>query len=399
MFVESLNKIFESVSKAKKPESAYKLLESKIIASNKLKRQYEAYVILQENAGKLTSKKEVENIKNLIKEKVENNQVLVETKKLLEFFKVEVPVKESLYDKALALNESALNKILISEKVLYKNSLFKHIVKEGDDKHFDKQARIVDFLAEAVKGDKKDLIKKSVEVLKEEKYKDFTKAANKLYKLRGVTEETLKESEVVKKLKSLNYVKNPQIEFPNSESLDKVVLYFDIPVWPIGITVNSARTNAIKVRDKIERLERLFINKLIYQKPERLRYFDPKGTIWQTLLRLQVAVGQGVNARVEVYLNTNRAYDGQNTMKDFMIASQDLLTDFDVVLPELMGDLQDVLTPTAQKEKLKAAKKMSIKDRRAQEEREGAVDTKLLRRSVGQDEFNYTQEDDFGGAF
>jgi hypothetical protein len=176
------------------------------------------------------------------------------------------------------------------------------------------------------------------------------------------------------KPKDLNYIKEITISVPEMfMKPQKIIISFYIPVYPVGATMSASTTSAIKTRERLNRIERQFINGTIYSK-DRTNLFNPVGTIWQVGLKMQSKPGSKQLAGIDIYLNTNSEGDGTNTWQMFYTAAYEMLKEFDSMLPSLLGDMAMVLTPQAQKDSLLAAKGLDKAAKAEMANKNGEVD-------------------------
>ena len=102
----------------------------------------------------------------------------------------------------------------------------------------------------------------------------------------------------------------------------------------------------IKIKLKLLRMERVFLNLFIYQK-ERTNLFNPVGSIWDVDMLSQISFNKPTKAKVTLYIRTNEKNLDVNQWQDYVNGAYAVLKDFDANLFDLMGDLNASLTPHA----------------------------------------------------
>ena len=302
MLHESFNQVSKKIKTLKKQEEAYKILESKILTSPQLKAYFEAITILQENAGKVKTVKKYNEIKESIKEKnIDLKEVKKQSTSLLEYFNVSSKVnKINKYDKAIETLE--LKDILLNEAAIVRKTIFKGLLNEdiNNELEIKKQFQIIKFIS----NKKKEMVMGSLRGLLEERYTNYNSFVKKLFRLREAVEDMEDDGkEYSETIGDLNHIKKIKITASDKVNPGKIIISFAVPVFPIGTTRSQAVTSSLNVGNKLNRLERIFVNSTIYQK-NRTNYFDPVGTIWDVSLRQQVNPNQKIAASVSVYLNT-----------------------------------------------------------------------------------------------
>jgi|GEM_PF-3876903 len=378
MLYESFNQVSKKIKTLKKQEEAYKILESKILTSPQLKSYFEAITILQENAGKVKTSKRYNEIKEEIKAKnIDFSEVKKQSNSLLEYFNVSKINKESKFDKAIeTLN---FKEILLNEAAIIRKSIFKGLLNEdiNNELEIKKQFQIIKFIA----NKKKEMVMGSLRGLLEERYTNYNSFIKKLYRLREAVEDMEDDGkEYSEAIADLPHIKKIKITASDKVNPGKIIISFSIPIYPIGTTRSQAITSSLNVGNKLNRLERTFVNSTIYQK-DRTNYFDPVGTIWDVSLRQQVNPNQKIAASVSVYLNTK--LDSGLTLADYKKVVQSMLSEFSANLPQFMGDLAVNLTPEGQKNKY-----------------QGDVNRALIMKHLnGKDSAESERIDDFGGYF
>ena len=378
MLYESFNQVSKKIKTLKKQEEAYKILESKILTSPQLKSYFEAITILQENAGKVKTSKRYNEIKEEIKAKnIDFSEVKKQSNSLLEYFNVSKINKESKFDKAIeTLN---FKEILLNEAAIIRKSIFKGLLNEdiNNELEIKKQFQIIKFIA----NKKKEMVMGSLRGLLEERYTNYNSFIKKLYRLREAVEDMEDDGkEYSEAIADLPHIKKIKITASDKVNPGKIIISFSVPIYPIGTTRSQAITSSLNVGNKLNRLERTFVNSTIYQK-DRTNYFDPVGTIWDVSLRQQVNPNQKIAASVSVYLNTK--LDSGLTLADYKKVVQSMLSEFSANLPQFMGDLAVNLTPEGQKNKY-----------------QGDVNRALIMKHLnGKDSAESERIDDFGGYF
>ena len=232
MFVQALEQISKKISKSNQKEQGYKILERKIFKSPNLKSQFEIFCDLKENSKKISSKNKFKVFFESLKEKTKNIDPKVnseEVKKLLEYFNIDPnTIKETIMDKAVLLNENAVRSIVIDTKKELLAESFKRIIKKEDENELRKNFQVLNFLSESFSDKKrKSFFKESLRSLLEERYKDYNSCVKKLYKLRVLAENLIREAwdddEETKsefgggkkvRIKDMNYVKDISIQVP-----------------------------------------------------------------------------------------------------------------------------------------------------------------------------------------
>jgi hypothetical protein len=336
---------------------------------------------------------------------------------------------------------------ILAEKVEFRKKIheikenFVHLINENDTRELKKQFKIINFLSECMPTNKKLMVQQSALALFTEHKKNPAGCAKKLFKLRVITEKIAdeeydddvaeKEIETPQQEKAFNkindeikdyhrqrgttvddeevpmrrspgktsglmpgkYISGSTIKAPiNANSNpDMVILTFtEIPFYPMGIARNAAQTTALKIKQKLNRMERAFMNLFIYQK-NRDELFNPVNAIWHVKMLEQCAPGARVPAKITVYLSTN----GQHTWDEYVRAAQGIVKDFDNALPDLMDDLYLALTPS--KTLRPAPNEIVTSDGRTK----GGADRNLLDRSINNknDKYEQSREDNFGGLF
>jgi len=378
---------------------------------NKLLKENKVYTHQLENMNILsTSKKLMKNIKD-VKEVVlklltknqefikatslTNRDVLKENKKLLDFYNLNPKdLKASDLDFAIDLSTNKQNNkllienflgrdikksFLLEKKILKENLddlkyLFTSIKSENNQDKFKNQAGIVSLLAEGINNKNKTFIKESLNKIKEEK--DMSKSIEKLYDLRILTEKVLKEfqkdddedktprlsgkKEIT--LVDLKHIKKVKIIAPyNWKNPDKIELKFIVPFYPAGQYRNDILEDALKIKKKLDGLQRTFINLFIYQKDRKI-YFDPSDSYWQVIMRTNgIKEGTPVFAKFEIYLNVSKLQD--NDWETLYKQGYSMLKDFDRFLPIMF---EDSLTDKFQKifTKQKAKQPIGTRTRR-----------------------------------
>ena len=445
MFSSGLTEIYKKISSIKdktKQNEAYNYLENQLLNNPYIKHQFELVSSLREKRGKITTQEAFESFVKGLKEKhkkfLDENKdasqltIWKENKKLFEYFNInpkEISINEvdaaiDIYSTSKGLNEGIiknyvkrkLNESLKDMKKVLKEQFFSLKNKENV-LSLDNQFKIINFLSESMIPAQQKLVKASLRSLQEERVKNYGGCVEKLYKLRllseKITEDYIDTDNEVGEFgggkrsreTDLKHIKRIEISTPiNWQRPEKIILNFRIPVFPIGVTRNAAMTSALKIKNKINKLERIFLNATVYQ-AKRINIFDPVGTIWDVMMREQVAPGQKTEARVTCYLSVPKEADGKVTWDQLKLQAYQMLKEFDKLLPKVMGEFTDVLTPMAQKDELKATKGMNKKDKLAYSNKQGRVDTDLLRRKIGSGDEDFESRADvfgdekFGSAF
>ena len=419
MFVQAFEQISKKLSKSAKKVEGYKILEKKILDSPVLKSHFEVYNDLKENTNTIANTSQFKNFFLTLTEKVNKidiKEVNKEVKALLEFFNINPSsIKETIMDKAMILNEVAVRKVVINEKKSMLSETYKHIIKEENEFELRKEFQIINYISESISNGKRKLfLKESLRSLLEERYKDYKSCVKKLYKLRVLADELITEaiddeSEIKSEhgggkkttMKDLSYIKSIDIIVPEMyKKPEKIILSFYIPVYPIGATMSASTTSAIRIREKLNRIERAFINSAIYAKG-KTNLFNPVGTIWQVSLKMQSKPGSKQNAGVDIYLNTNIENEGTNTWEMFKQGATEILKDLNDMLPDLLGDMASVLTPENQKSSLTAVKGLSKSEKAELAHRNGDVDRDLIKKKIGGENYDdsETRVDDFADMF
>lgn len=439
MFSSGLKSIYKKINSIKdksKQNEAFNYLENQLLSNPYIKHQFELLNSLKGKQGRITTQESFDQFVKGLREKhvsflKENNgasqlTIWKENKKLFEYFNInskeinldEFDVALDIYSTAKGLNEGIIKNIvkktINSDLKLKKKDLkenFSRLKVKENPLSLNQQFEIINFLSECMQSTQKKFIQTSLRSLKEEQYKNYGSCVEKLYKLRLLTEKTVSDyeddAEVGQygggkrvRFQDLKYIKRIEVSTPiNYQRPEKIILNFRIPVYPIGGTRNAAMTSSLRIKDKINKLERIFVNSTIYQK-NRTKYFDPVGTIWEVSLREQVTPGQKTEARVTCYISTAKESEGTITWDQYKDLSYSLLKEFDKMLPSAMGNFVDVLSPSVQKDELKATKGLTQKDKLAYASKNGQVDVDLLRRKTGAGTEDYeNRSDDFGGIF
>lgn len=439
MFSAGLKSIYKKINSIKdkvKQNEAFNYLENQLISNPYIKHQFELLSTLKEKQGRITTQDSFNSFVKGLRQKhasflTENKDasqltVWKENKRLFEYFNInskelnldEYDVALDIYSTAKGLNEGII-KTLVKKSVDSDLKLKKKNLKESFSRlkvkenalSLNQQFNIINFLSECMQITQKKFTQSSLHSLKEERYKNYGNCVEKTFKLRLLCEKTISdyvdEDEVGQygggkrvKVQDLKYIKRIEISTPvNWQRPEKIILNFRIPVYPIGATRNAAITSALRIKSKINKLERIFVNSSIYQK-NKTKYFDPVGTIWEVSLREQVTPGQAIEARVTCYISTAKEAEGKISWDQYKTLSYELLKDFDKILPQAMGNFIDVLTPHVQKDEIKNTKGLSQKDKLAYASRNGQVDVDLLRRKTGSGGEDYeNRSDNFSGPF
>ncbi|MEO6301775.1 MAG: hypothetical protein ABIP51_01255 [Bacteroidia bacterium] len=424
MFVQAFEQISKKLAKSTKKDQGYTILEKKIMDSPVLKSHFEIYNDLKEKTNTIGTSSQFKSFFSTLTEKVNKidiKEVNKEVKALLEYFNINpTSIKETTMDKAMSLNEFAIRKVVINEKLNILSETFKHIIKEENEYDLRRNFQIVNFLSESFSDKtRKTFFKESLRSLLEERYKDYGSCVKKLYKLRILAEEVLREDDFendeegeeeekaklggtkTAKLTDLSYLKKPTVEIVNWKQPSKVVINFNIPIYPTGAVQTATQTTNLKTRTVVQRLERHFVNLTIYQK-NRTNLFNPVGTIWDVgNLHSQPKVGAENKVSVSIYLNTNSENDGVNTMEMFVKAVNQMLIEFNDMLPDLMGPFARVLTSDAQKQDIKSTKGLDKRQKIDLANRHGEIDRNLIKRKKGGLDIDDESDiiDDFGDMF
>lgn len=419
MFVEAIHQISKKIALSKNKVKGYNMLENKIMRNPTLKESFRLYTLLSENANKIKESEDYSKLFLVIQKNsniLKSNKIDSEVKKLLEYFNINPKnIKSHIMDKAIKLNEKAIKEIVLNKdrKILIEN--FRRIIKKKSDDGLRKQFQIVQFLSESIENKKrKTFIQESLNSLLVLRYKNYNSCVKNLFKLRTLTEDVLdgsiEDSEQSKSkygggkkvsFKDLNFIKKITVIVPEMYlKPEKIMISFEIPVYPIGATRSAASTSNIQTRNKFNRLERVFVNQFIYN-TNRDNLFDPVGTIWDVILSEQATPGKSFKAKFDIYINTNEENEAVNKWEDYYKTVYKILKEFNIQLPNLMGDLKDVLSPVRQKEVLQKAKGLSQEEKEKQANKLGHVKRGLLVKHLhgGNIEDDQMRPDDFGGAF
>jgi hypothetical protein len=357
-----------------------------------------------------TSKKLNENIiKNLVFKPLAKEKIAEKGKF------AENTVVENVDNPASNVDNS--KKVLKEVKNRVKNTFLK-LKNTKNELDLDSQFSIIHFLSEGMKGTHQKMIQTSLTALKEEKIKDVNSTVNKLYKLRVITEKLIYEKNKSDKprakgqneeangmtyfakpaeLKQFQYINKVEIVSPFDYTRpEKILIFMSFPVYPLGITRNSAITSNGRVETKCKGMKAAFLNNTVF-KAGRTKYFSPNGTIWTAdVSRIQVTPGDSVKMELGCYLATNPEGDGINTFQDFVKQSLQMVKEFDAMLPHLLGDLQGNLSQQEQHDMLRAAKKMTKSQKTAKAKADGAIDNNLVTKLLSTDNtVNWSDEDDW----
>lgn len=423
MFATGIREIYKKINEMKgdKQKEAYSFLESQLINNPSLKHQFELLTFIKKNKNsiinqesflKFVKKINKKNVAFIKENKISHVGIWEANKELLEYFNINSKELETnIYDSAIdiyasskSLNESSLRKILFKKDAFLKEErkFFKErieTIKESFSKlkhnkntnELKKNFKIVNFLSECMQSEQKTMFQESLQSIFENR-KDFNNCVSKLFKLRIVAEKVIKEAEDYSdwygddsnfdiddrkasgkfgsgkstKKQDLEYLKRISIETPiNKNRPDKIIFRFDIPFYPTGKRRAEAMTSSIYINNKISRMGRTFINSTVYDKPERLKLFDPVGMIWEANIgREQAIAGQQNRIKVVIYISTTEKYKDINTFNDFVNTGYAMLQDFNEMLPNLLGNYAFNLSPDASKS-------------------EGNINTDLLKKNYG----------------
>lgn len=447
MFASGIKAIYKKIlgmeSPAKKKD-AYNYLESQITTNPFLKHQFESMENIKANKNSLVSQKQIAAFIKNVKER--NSQFIKENKvshlgfwkankELFEYFNInikDIPVTPmdtaiDVYATSKSLNEAAIKHLvfkksekkaeILSEKQDFRKKIeiikesFVNLIAQEDKRKLKTNFKIINFLSECMPTNKKKMVQESALTLYEEQKKksNFKKCAEKLFKLRLITEKIIKEATTavdvedeidtfykdkdaavranygggkLVKLQDLKYIKRIEISTPSGyKRPEKIIIDFKIPFYPQGLTRSAAITSAIKIKRKLVGLERIFLNTCIYQKG-RTNLFDPVGTIWDVDMLEQAKKGKVSFAKLSIYLTANSKNADVNTWDTLVKGAYDTLKDFNKVLPELLGELDSTLTPENQN-------------------KSGQINRALISKYLHKDKSQDTAaiNDDFGGMF
>ena len=419
MYFASIYNLISEKIKGNK-ESKEKL--DKFINENKvLKHQLETMNLLQTSASIIG---EVNKVKELAKQIVASNQTFIKgnkidkhsmikaNKKLLEYFNINPSLvkscdldfaidmadsrKNNLYLVESYLKEQSKKSLLESKAVKVLTSLresFDYIKTSKSVSDFQTQSKIVKFLSEGLDKKNQEFINESLKKLDESFKQKDSVSVEKLYDLRLLTETLLKEFQTddedkpIKKqsgskslvLPDLKYIKQIRIIAPyNWKSPDKLELRFTVPTYPVGAYYADIVESALKIKKKLDRFQRSFVNLFIYQK-EKTSFFEPTDTIWDVLMRTNgIKPDVPVNAKISFYVNINKKES--HSFDELTKQAYKLLKDFDKFLPILF---EDELTNKFQK--------LAI----SQKEKEGGGRVRRKRNSNPLKKQNQGQEDKF----
>lgn len=432
MYFETiLGKIFSKINEqtdVKLREKNFQLLESKLFENQSLKHQFELLSSIKEAKKLVKTKFQLENFLKKIRNKnfkfiTENKITPVtiwnENKKLMEYYNIDPRgIVPSVLDKSIEisttknLNETAIKSYIgevakrdKSEDKKSINESFKIILENKSQKDLNKQFKIVGFLASEFDNINKNFVYESLRKLRTMQKSNYKECVQKLHKLRILSEKILREYQAdpnSKKsagqrvsLKDLSFIKNIQVEAPkNYLDPEKIFVSFQIPFYPVGAFFNELRLSAIDIKKRLDRLETNFINKYVRQYPE---YFNPKGAIWQVLMRVNgIKEGNAVNARVKVYLNAKPG--NGNSFEDYYSVVYQMLKEFNSSLSEVFPD---ELTIKAQKDAIKKKDPTRVRaKRRSVPPSEKQKQSGTRRRKKDNDELEYFNAgDEFGGLF
>jgi len=367
----------------------------KMLKENKiLKHQNDNMVILNRSSKVLGEIIKVTELAKVIvssnaefmkKNQLTSNSFKNENNKLLEAFDISIIGKyiPTKLDLALDLSISAKeNKKLLESYLNTMSNNTKKLLKESKENKLSflnerfsnilskeeliNQTKIIEFLSEKFDNKNKEFINESISKIDRESLN--IKSIQKTHDLRLLVENLLLEFQtddeetdeaVVKRtsgskvsvLTDLKYIKGIKILTPyNWKSPDKIEIKFQIPVYPVGAYYVDIVESALKVKRKLDRFHRSFINLFIYQK-ERTGYFEPTESIWDVLIRTNgIKPGSAVNAKLDIYLNVNKK--GNYSFSDLEKEAYKLLKDFDRFLPIMFEDeLTDKFQKLAMKSK------------------------------------------------
>lgn len=379
--------IFEAICRQIKREKnkekqnyLFESLQTQLNTNIILKYQFDTLQLLKKAKNKLKTPQGVDKfISEIISKqssfKKENDvsphNVWKENKKLLELYNINPDSLElSSIDKALkitALDEKALKKYINCEKNVHNffdkkriiKEIFTNIILSNDEESLAKNVRITQFLGEQVesKRDKFFIIhslKKIKTMNAENKLKtssSLKEATQKLYKLRLLTEKQIARQEFphsnfgkrkysregkIKKLQDLAHFKRIEIEAPSNYNCpEKIVISFEIPFYPTEMYRLHLSKKLKEIKVKMDRLERIFINKEIYQKRND-KMFNPIGTIWYgNILFKDLIPNKSYEYHLSIYLNTTQ--NSEYNFDDYCQTAYEMLADFDNYVYNIFG--------------------------------------------------------------
>ena len=367
MFDSVINSIYKKISAIKDParkEVAFNHLTRKLTENKVYKHQYQNLTLIESAEDKKKAAKLIteRNTKFIRESDMCCCKVKKANEKLLEFFNINPKtVKATKIDKIIEVKSvKPIKDILIKES-------FERIQSNKDKKAFQTQLNIIRFLSEGLDEKNKMFIKNSAYILSKLRESAFKKANYKTYQLRMIVEKLIKEyqkddnsfpnqtspqKEV--KLKDLKYIKKIKVLAPyNYKSPERLVVSFIVLFYPSGVYNQEIVDEKRDIKRKMDRMERTFINRTIYDK-KRTNVINPVGTIWDATMdtaHTTAKPGGVAKYNVDVYLNTN--LNTGVTWEQSYKEVYNILKDFEAVLKE---QFPTELDQAFQQQQLKARK-------------------------------------------
>ncbi len=434
IFSTGLKKIYESISKQPKEKRAalFNQLQEKIISSPALAYKFDLLESVQNRKGsfdKDTAKIFFEGLKKKHSDFLkENNSVALfykEERKLFEFFNInQKEVTTNKLDLIVNKKDNELNENIIIDYVTDNRLIsnkerlmqvqkdlrqqFLRIRENVNEGALGRQLDKIKMNSKQITGEKRKLVDASINVIKEETYKDFSSAVNKAYKLRLLTEKIIKEAGdneadrkgvlmtpeekalelkgKVKNMGDLKYIKNIVLDVPDHlkkdvhRNLDNeivkdngkaretwsdegttevVTMDFTLPIYPLIAKYGDWLEKVDGINNELLKLKRVFMNKFIYQ--QNITLLDPVDSVWNVSgIPDNVDPEKGAaGAQVEKFgcyvVNANFSVSifvaKVASPEKYFDVAYSILKNFDAYIPQIDA-LSSMIDPEAQKELL-----------------------------------------------
>lgn len=306
MLYTATNLIFEAIKKDKNKATLFETFQSKILASDLLRLEYEVLCDVKKAKGKLNLKESNLYANHLTKKYSKRisqaNYELRSKTDLLESFGVKIKNNHSLdnlisYDNKCLnesiiisyvhnLNESNISNLL-KEKKSYFTGVYRNIIKQNDRSSLNRQLALVEGYSHDLNTVQKSLINESVKSIKDQSVKNFGMAVNKAFKLKFLTEGLFKKKTINLFESDVDYdaiekklndeFRGKTISLGSVAGFDKVmiestmkengvfVLNFNMKTYPTDYMALERTRELLEIRNKLVRTKRTLVSQLIYQ--------------------------------------------------------------------------------------------------------------------------------------
>ncbi len=350
MFVESLLTIFEKLSKSKNKEKGLELLENKINNNPTLFKANFLFNTIKESKNKFYSYQEVNAL--LETSNIDSSKLELETKKLLEFYKINTNSlkRDNYIDKIILEKDSeAIKKYFFNKDLLLKEE-YKNALKEKDERFIEEK---LNYLG-SINLENKLITESITTVNKDKVLMDFKPLVEKTFKLDKVVNKNLNEAITFKLSKIGNSLANEINYYPKELKLD---VKFILPFYPVGKGTAEWMRYCKGLKAKLDSLKTTFIRKCLSDTGIGA-FINPADTYWTVKFRSQVHGTQEMIENFETPITFRIIFSlNQKIEKELVVKyGKEVTNIFLNNIKDWIDNYSDSLDKNIQKENLKTIK-------------------------------------------